>query len=105
MNRFTRERVQADDRGKSLLADLWNIRIRLSGFAEVRHVEQSAGQSLFGGIEELIDEIVLNAARALEKIGDKKLGHLLFIVEDTNHLAAANAQQDTLCEGRWPTKC
>ena len=89
----------ADDGGESFLADPWDIRIGLGGFAEVCHVEKSAGEPLFGGVEELVDEVVLNAAGALEKIGDKELGHLLFIVEDANHLGAAYAQEDTLGEG------
>jgi len=89
----------ADDGGKSLLTDLWDIRVRLGGFAEVCHVKESAGQPFLGGIEELIDEVVLNAARALEQIGDKELGHPSFIVQNANHFGAANAQQDALCQG------
>src|ERR1700721_1991750 len=60
----------ADDGSESLLTDLRDIGLRLAGFAEVCHVKQCPREPFLGGVEELVDKVVLNAARGLKEISD-----------------------------------
>lgn len=89
----------ADDGGEGFLADLWDVGLGFGVFAEVCHVEQSAGEAFLGGVEELIDEVVLDAAGALEEIGDEEFGHTPLVVEDADHLGSGDAQKDAVGEG------
>ena len=63
----------ADHLRQSLLRDLGNVLFRLSWLTEFRHQQQNPGQTLFTGVEKLIDQIGLNAHAALQQEFQEKV--------------------------------
>ena len=57
----------ADHLRQGLLLDLWNILLRFAGLAEFRHQQQNPRETLFTGVEKLIDQVGLNANAALQQ--------------------------------------
>src|ERR1700730_15013091 len=78
---------RADDLGQRLLADGGRNGLRPAILAEIRQEEQRAGQALFAGVEELVDEVLLDPAVAGQQVGREQLAKRRFGVQDTDHLA------------------
>ena len=57
----------ADHLRQGLLRDLGNVLFRLARLPEFRHQEQNPRQTLFTGVEKVIDEVGLNAHAALQQ--------------------------------------
>ena len=63
----------ADHFRERFLGDFWNQCFRLTRLAEFRHQQQNSCQTLFTGIEELIDKVSLNAHAAGQEEGEEKI--------------------------------
>src|SRR5471032_1213738 len=64
---------RADDLGQGFLADRRRDLLRPAVLAEVGEQKQRACQPLLAGIEQLVDQILLDAAVAREQVGDEQL--------------------------------
>lgn len=89
----------ADEGGESLLADLRDAISGIPIFTEVCHVEEGAGEAFFGGVEELVDEVCLDAAGALQQVGDEEVRHAVLFGEYANHFVASDAEESAVGEG------
>src|SRR5688572_17300081 len=80
----------ADDLGQCFLADRRGDVLRALFLAEVRQQEQRPGQPLFARVEELIDQVLLDAAVAGQQMGDEQLAERRFFMKDADHLGLAD---------------
>lgn len=69
--------------------------LRPSLLAEVRQKQQRPRQPLLARVEELIDQILLDAAVAGQQIGGEEFAERRFFVKDTGQLGFAHARQAT----------
>ena len=58
--------------------------------AIAREQQQSARQPFLAGIEELIDEVLLDSHVSRKHVSDEAVGELVFLVEHANHLVFLN---------------
>src|SRR6267154_4750111 len=75
---------RADDLRQRLLADLRGDRLRRAFLAEIRQGEQRPSESLFARIEELIDQVGLDAAVADQQVSHEQLAEGGLVMEDAN---------------------
>ena len=97
LSKFVHEEIDAGPRGadhlrQRLLRNLGEHPLRLVGCAVASEQEQSTGQPFFAGVEELIDQVLLNPNVSREHIGDKAVGELMFRVKHANHLDSFDTQ-------------
>ena len=103
-SKFVHEEIDAGPRcadhlRQHLLRHLGEHLLRMVPCAVAREQEQSACQPFFAGVEELVDQILLNPNVSREHIGDEAVGELMFRVEHANHLAFLNAQHSGGSDG------
>jgi len=82
----------ADHLREGFLRDLGNQYVLLARLAEFRHQQKDARQTLFAGIEELIDEICLGTHAALQEKLQKQVGEATFLVHRTDHFIPYNLE-------------
>ncbi len=75
----------ADHRGEGFLVDLRKGRPRLAFFLTVGQYQQRPHQSLLAGIEELIEQVLLDAKVARQEMGQEQLGEGGLVVKQTDH--------------------
>jgi len=75
----------ADHFGKHFLRDLGKDVFGFIFLAVAGEEKEGAGEALFAGIEELVDEIFLDANVAREHVGDEAIGEGMLGVKDANH--------------------
>ena len=83
MKKFTRAR-RADHFRERLLRDL-RQRARGMGLAVARQQQQRAGEPLFAGVEELIDEVRFDAHVPRQHVGDEAIRERGLVVEQPDH--------------------
>ena len=88
---FVHKKIYARARGadhfrKHLLRDFGKYPLEFVFLAIAREEQQRARQSLLAGIEELIDQVLLNSDVPRKHEGDETIGKLVFRMKDTNHL-------------------
>jgi len=88
---FVHEEIYAGAGGahhfrEHLLRDFGKNPLELVFLAIACEEQQRARQALFTGIEELIDQVLLNSDVPSQHEGDEAIGELMFGVEDANHL-------------------
>ena len=76
----------ADHFREHFLRDFGKNPLEFVFLAIAREKEQRARQALLAGIEELIDQVLLNSDVPRQHEGDEAVGKLMFRVEDANHL-------------------
>ena len=76
----------ADHFGEHFLGNFGQDALELVFFAVAREEQEGAGETLFAGVEELIDEILFDADISGEHEGDEAIGEFVFGVKDANHL-------------------
>jgi hypothetical protein len=102
-SKFVHEEIDAGPRSANhlrehLLRHLGEHLFRLVACAVASEQEQSTGQPFFAGVEELVDQILLNPNVSSEHISDEAVGKLMFRVKHTNHLGFLNAKQGGGCD-------
>src|SRR5258708_22619155 len=80
---------RADHLRERLLANLGQDRLRRTFLAEIREEQKCPCQTLFAGVEQLIDQVSLNSAVAVQEIGREHLAKSWLGVEDADHSAFA----------------
>lgn len=95
---FVHEKIHArargaDHLGEHLLRNFGEHTLGLVFLAVARQEQQRACQALLAGIEELIDQILLDADIARQHERDETVGELVFVVEDANHLGFFNDER------------
>ena len=96
-SKFVHEKIDAGPRGadhlrQHLLRNLGEDLLRMVPCAIASKQEQSAGQPFFAGVEELVDQILLNPNVSRKHIGNESVGEFMLRVEHANHLAFINAE-------------
>ena len=86
----------ADHFREHFLRDFGKNPLEFVFLAIAREKQQRTRQTLFAGIEELIDQVLLNSDVPGQHEGDEPVGELMFRVEDANHLGFFNDQR-----GAW----
>ena len=76
----------ADHFREHFLRDFGKNPLEFVFLAIAREKQQRTRQTLFAGIEELIDQVLLDSDIPREHECDKAVGKLMFGVKDTNHL-------------------
>ena len=70
VHEMTDPRVRrADDLCQRLLADLGRDRLRAAFLAEIGEHEEGPGQALFARVEQLVDQVLLDAAKLADMDG------------------------------------
>jgi len=83
----------ADEGGQGFLGDGGNDGIGAPFFAILREEQKGAGEALFRRIEELVNQIRFHASVALQHVGNKLVGKILFLVQRAHHLFFGDNQQ------------
>jgi len=101
---FVHEEIDARPRGadhlrEHLLRNLGEDLLRMLPCAIPSEQEQSAGQPFFAGVEELVDQILLNPNISRKHIGDEPVGEFMLRVEHANHLPFLNAEHGRRSDG------
>jgi len=102
-SKFVHEEIDAGPRSANhfrehLLRHFGEDLLRLGARAVASEQEQSTGQPFFAGVEELVNQILLNPNVSGEHIGDETVGELMFRVEHANHLALLDAEHGGGCD-------
>src|ERR1039457_6803399 len=71
---------------QSLLRDLGDKLFRFAGLSKLRHQQENSGQTLFAGVEELIDKIGLSLDAADQQKLQEQVGEVMFLVHHADHL-------------------
>src|SRR3981081_1924857 len=66
--------------------------LRLALRAIAREQQQSARQPFLAGVEELVDQVLLDSYVSRKHVSDEAVGELVFLVEHANHLVFLNDQ-------------
>src|SRR5665213_2549424 len=77
---------RADDLGQRVLADPGRDRLRSAFLAEIGQHEEGSGQALFAGVEQLVDQVFLDAAVAGQQVGYEHLPKGRLCMQDADHL-------------------
>src|ERR1043166_9857976 len=67
-----------------LLANLRYDGLGLTLLAEVRHQKEHSRQTLLAGVEELVDQVLLDPGVPRQQVRHEHLGELRLVVEDAN---------------------
>ena len=86
MKKFTRERVVPTISASISCETFGKNPLEFVFLAIAREKQERTRQALFAGIEELIDQVLLDSDIPREHECDKAVGKLMFGVKDTNHL-------------------
>ena len=76
---------------QSFLGDLRDHIFWFAGLAEFRHQEKNPGQTLFTGVEKLIDQIGLRTHAAGEEKLEEQIREGMFLVHHSDHLHPLNS--------------
>src|SRR5229473_3586795 len=92
---FVHEKIDAGPRcanhlGQHLLRYFGKHLLRLASRAIAREQQQSARQPFLAGVEELVDQVLLDSHVSRKHISDETVGELVFLVERANHLIFLN---------------
>ena len=82
----------ADQLSKRLLANFCDNRLGSTFLAKIRQQKKRSCQSLFGRIEQLIDQVRLRAIVTFDHVRDKQVGEPMFRVERLKQLALFDPQ-------------
>ena len=85
---------------ESLLRNWRNQRLLFARLAELGHQQKKPRQPLFGSIEELIDEIGLDAHTAGQQVSHEHLRKSVLLMHDADHLIAFDLECNTVNNGR-----
>jgi hypothetical protein len=83
--------------GQGLLTDLRNHGLGHSFLAKMREHQKDAGQSLFAGIEQLVDQILFITDIAGELIRHEHIGQGMFVVQGVHHRLLVDPQNLAVC--------
>lgn len=86
----------ADHFRQGLLADLRNYGFRYAFFAKLSEHEEDACQTLFAGIEQLVDQILFVAYIAGQQMGHEHIGKVVLAMEGFHHGLLLDDQQLTV---------
>ena len=89
----------ADHSREGLLRNLGNECFRTAIIAEFAHEQKNPGQTLFTGVEELIDQIGLKTHAALQKKLHEEVRELMLFVHDPDHLFSCDFESGTRSDG------
>ena len=84
---------------QSFLGDLRDHTFWFAGLAEFRHQEKNPGQTLFTGVEKLIDQIRLRTHAAGEEKLEEQIREGMFLVHHSDHLHPLNLERGTGANG------
>jgi hypothetical protein len=85
--------------GEGFLGDGGDKGFGLAGFTEFGHEKEGAGEALFAGVEELVDEVGLGLHAAGEEETKEEVRERVVVVEGLDHLFAIDLGGDTGCDG------
>ena len=83
---------RADHLGQHFLTDFRHHVLGLVLLAEMRELEESASQPFLAGVEELVDEIRLDAGVAGEQERNEDVGEGVLFVQHAEHLLLLDSQ-------------
>ena len=86
MKKLTRDRVVPIISARVSCEICGIERFRLTGLAEFRHQQENPRQTLFAGVEKLIDKIGLGAHAAGQQKLQKQVGEVMLLVHHADHL-------------------
>ena len=81
---------RADHFGEHFLRDSWQDAARPVSPPVAREQEKGAGESFFTGVEQLVDEIFLEADVSGQHVCDEAIRQRMLLVQQTNHLPFGN---------------
>jgi hypothetical protein len=87
----------ADNLGECFLADFCYDRFRFPFLAKVSHQEEHPRQTLFARIEELVDQIFLDASVPSQQLRYESLGKLRFVAEHAHDRHFVEPRDDAFC--------
>ena len=80
------------------LRDFGERLLRLVFFAIAREQQQDARQSFLRGVEELIDQVLLDSDVPGQKISNESVRELVLFMKDANHLFLFNGEYSRRCD-------
>jgi hypothetical protein len=80
---------------QGFLRNLRDQAFRFSGLSEFRHQQKNPSQTLFTGVEKLINQVGLDSHTAGEKKLEEKVGEGMLFVHHTNHLIPLYSERCT----------
>src|SRR5580700_6946775 len=91
---------RSDHIRKRLLADFREDRLRFLVLAKVRHQQEQPGQTFLTRIEQLIDEVCLDADGPRQKMGNEHLGERWFLMDHAENSRFFQPHDDGVHYGR-----
>jgi len=85
----------ADHIRQRFLSNRRNEGFRFARLAEFRHQEENPRQTLFAGVEELVDKVGLGSHAAGQKELEKQISECGFVVHHSNHFASTDLKRCT----------
>ena len=80
---------------QSFLGDLRDHTFRFAGLPKFRHQEKNSRQTLFTGVEKLVDQIRLRTHAAGEEKLEEQIREGMFLVHHSDHLRPLNFERGT----------
>src|SRR5271154_1586178 len=77
---------------QSFLRDLWDQRFWFSRLAKLRQQQEDPRQTLFAGVEKLIDKIGLGSHATRQQELQEQVGELMLLVKNTDDLPPLNLE-------------
>jgi len=90
---------RADHIRQSFLSNRRNEGFRFAGLAEFRHQEEDPRQTLFAGVEQLIDKICLGSHAAGQQELEKQVGECGLVMHHSDHFVPADLERCTGVHG------
>src|SRR3984885_2210222 len=85
---------------QGFLGDLRNQTFRFARHAKLRHQEKNPGQTLFAGVEKLVDQVSLRAHTPGKEKFEEQIGESMFFVNHADHLRPLYFEGGTRIDGR-----
>src|SRR6185437_15922352 len=81
---------------QGFLADLWDHTFRYSFLAKTREHEKDTGETLFAGIEQLVNQVFFVPDVPCQQVGDEHFGESWFAVQRLHHGVLLNPQHGAI---------
>src|SRR5579863_1592126 len=101
---FVHEKIDAGPRcanhlRKHLLGYFGKHALRLARRAIAREQQKGARKAFLAGVEELVDQVLLDAYVSRKHVSDEAIGEQVLLVERANHLVFLNDEHGGWCDG------
>ena len=73
-----------------------NQRLLFARLAKLRHQQEDSGETLLAGVEELIDEVGLNAHAAGQQVCNEDISKSVLLMHHADHLTPFNLERGTV---------